>query len=102
MLACPANDQMFPVAEPLPGAWQGRSTRKVIARTRRCGRRDFARRSRRDDASTVLARTGAEIDHIVSRSDHVQIVLDDQNRIPEVTQLAQYLDHPARIPLVQA
>ena len=80
----------------------GGSTRKVIARDGRRGRRDFAGRSRRDDVPTVPARAGANINHVIRRTDHFKVVLHHQNRVSQVAQLAKYLNQAARIALVQA
>ena len=47
--------------------------------------RDLFGRARRDDGAAAIAALGAEIDEIVGRLDHVEIVLDHENGVAEFT-----------------
>ena len=64
--------------------------------------RDLLRCAGADHFPTVHTRTGADVDEIVRRAHGVLIVLDDDERVAEVTQLAQRGQQLFVIALVQA
>src|SRR4051794_9085090 len=55
-----------------------------------------------DNAATVLARAGSEIDDMVRGAHDVGIVLDDQDCVAEIAQLAEDPDQARRVTAVQA
>ena len=59
-------------------------------------------RAAHDDMTAVLSGTGADVDDPVGYADGVLIVLDDDERIAEVTKSDKCLDEPAVIALVKA
>ncbi len=54
-----------------------------------------------DDLAAVLARPRADVDHPVRGPDRLLVVLDDEDRVPEVTQPRQGRDQLRVVPLVQ-
>src|SRR5689334_17792746 len=50
------------------------------------GRGDGAGRAKGDDAAAGFAPFGAEVDEPVGGGDHVEVVLDDDDRVPQVGQ----------------
>ena len=46
-----------------------------------CRRSDYARRPHGDDAAAGLAAVGAQVDHPVGGSDHVEVMLDDHDSV---------------------
>ena len=90
-----------------PGALQAGALDEVISAARALDMQQVQRKVVSVDgvalpAPAVPARAGAEVDDVIGRVDHFQIVLDDQDRVSQVAQLAQHVDQPACIPLVQA
>ena len=59
-------------------------------------------RAREHDPTALLAGAEAEIDDVVGHLDHVGVVLDDEDRIALVAQLAEDVDQPQVIARVQA
>ncbi len=53
-------------------------------------------------ASPVLAGTRTDVDDPVCRPDRVLVVLDDDERVPEVAQTRERLDQTSVVPLVEA
>src|SRR5439155_12582724 len=64
--------------------------------------RDLLGRPRRDDAAAQLSALGAEIDDPVGRFHDVEIVLDDDDRIPLVHQPVQHFQQQPHVLEVQA
>ena len=59
-------------------------------------------RTAHDDMPAVLTGTGADVDNPVGHPDGVLIVLDDDERVAEISKPDERLDKPAVISLVQA
>ena len=55
-----------------------------------------------DHRAALVAALGPEVDDPVRRLDHVEVVLDDDDRVALVDQPAQHLEQPARVVEVQA
>ena len=55
-----------------------------------------------DEISAVLPRTGSEVDDVVGALDHLLVVFDDDDRIPQVAELLERGDEPDVVPLVKA
>ena len=55
----------------------------------------------RHDPATVLPTLGSEINHVVSGLDDVEVVLDDDDGVPLIDELAQHVEEPLRILEVQ-
>ena len=53
------------------------------------------------DVAAVLARARTDVDGPVAGADRVLVVLDDDQRVPQVPQPGQRVDQPAVVPLVQ-
>src|SRR5215211_1867492 len=53
------------------------------------------------DLTTVLTSAGADVDCPVGGSDGFLVVLDDDQRVAEITQSDQSLDQPPVVPLMQ-
>ena len=64
--------------------------------------RHFLRGAGGYDISAAIAALGAKINDVVGGFDHVQIVLDNQHRVPRVHQFLQHLDELVHIRRVQA
>src|SRR4051812_24429938 len=62
---------------------------QVSSGVRRLHACDLLRRAHRDDRSAILAAFGPQIDDEVGRLDHVQIVLDHEERVPGLEQLPE-------------
>src|SRR2546425_5793425 len=60
------------------------------------------RRALEHDAAAAVAALGAEVDDPVGLRDHVEIVLDDEHRVPRVDQAVQHVDQLLDIGHVQA
>ena len=54
------------------------------------------------DAPTTLAAAGAQINDVVGRFDHMQVVLDHDQRIARIAQLMQYFEQLGNVVKVQA
>ena len=78
--------------------------REGAAGTVRCTSRVTRDRSEspRDDRTATRTALGAQVDHPVGRLDHVQVVLDDDDRIAFVTQPVQHLQKLCDIVKVQS
>ena len=78
-----------------PASARGRATARARSRAApcRCARRvhaiDFRRRAGRDDLAAGVAAFGTEVDHPVGCADHVEVVLDHDQRMAGSDQLAQ-------------
>src|SRR5438128_130408 len=62
----------------------GDSTTQICEELSRRGllvARNFFRRALRNDAAAGRSTLGPEIDHVVRRFDHVEVVLDDDDRV---------------------
>src|SRR5438132_1685374 len=57
----------------------------------------FFRRTVGDNAAACRAALGPEIDHVVGRLDHVEIVLDDDDRVALIDELVQHVEQLPRI-----
>src|SRR5687768_12832538 len=55
-----------------------------------------------DDESTMLAGAGPEIDQMIGRLHRLLVVLDDDDRVAEVPELAESVEQPRVVALVQA
>ena len=55
-----------------------------------------------DDLATVLAGAQAHVDHVVGRADGVFVMLDDQYRVAQVTQVGEGGQQPVVVALVKA
>ena len=58
---------------------------------------ELAARAGEQQIPALLARAGAQIDHVIGGGDRVRIVLDDQNRVAEVAQALQDVDQAMRV-----
>ena len=65
-------------------------------------RHDLGGRARGHDVAAVLARAGAEVEHVVGLANRVFIVLDDENRVAQVAQIFERRDQPLVVALMQA
>jgi hypothetical protein len=52
-------------------------------------RLDLTRRAGHDDRASAFAALGSEIDEPVRAADHVQVVLDHEQRVPDLEQLPE-------------
>ena len=59
------------------------------------------RRAGGDHLPAMLARAGAEVDHVVGGGDHIQVVFDDEDGVAQVAQAAQDADQAVGVALVQ-
>ena len=66
------------------------------------GCRDFCGAAFADDAAAVFAAFGAEVEDPVGVADHVEIVLDDDDRVAEIGEAVQDFEQLAHIVEVQA
>ena len=71
------------------------SPAQVVAGRRAFGRRETGERAAVEDLTARLAGSGAEVDHVIRRPDHVVVVLDDHQRVPLVAKPVQDRDQPA-------
>ena len=60
-------------------------------------RGDLFRCARRDDPPAAGSALRSQIDHVVGRLDHVEIVLDDDDRVALIDQLHQDVEQLARV-----
>ena len=60
------------------------------------------RRAGGDDLAAAGAAFGAEVDHPVGRLDHVEIVLDDEDRVARLDEAVQHFEQLADVLEVQA
>ena len=80
---------------PRAGDACGRLTRgrqhagKVLAGGAQRVRSNFFRGARRDDLTTGITASGSEIDDVVGRLEDVEVVLDDDDRVPGVHEAMQ-------------
>ena len=63
---------------------------------------DIVDRARCDNFAAVDARAGADVDDEIRRAHGVLVVLDDQNRVSKVAQMAQRIEKLVVIPLMKA
>ena len=54
-----------------------------------------------DDAAAVDAGAGADVEHVVRGTDHVFIVLDDEDGVSDVREMAERVDEAGVVALVQ-
>src|SRR5690606_25328432 len=59
------------------------------------------RRAFGDDLATAVAAFGAHVDDPVSALDHVQVVLDDQDRVTQIRQAVQHVQQVVDVSKVQ-
>ena len=69
---------------------------------RRLGGDHVFRRALDDDAAALIAGFGAEVDDPVGRLDHVEIVLDDDDRVAQIDQAIEHVEQLADVVEVQA
>ena len=74
---------------------------KIVASLRGCGLGNFFRRAFRDNPSPFIASLWAQIDDVVGRLDHVQMMFDHHNGVPLINKLVQDLEQPAGVLEVQ-
>jgi hypothetical protein len=77
-------------------------TRQRLPRIRLLHPRDLFGRALGYNAPSVFAAFGAEVDNPVGVADHVQIVLDDDNRIAEVGEPVQHVKQFLNVVEVEA
>jgi hypothetical protein len=75
---------------------------QAFPRRRILRRRDLFRRSLRHEAAALFAYPGPEVDHPVGAADEVQVVLDDDDRVPGVLQAVEQGDQARGVGRVQA
>src|ERR1700686_1557809 len=63
---------------------------------------DVLWRALRDDATAAVASLGTEVDHPVRRLDHVEVVLDHDDRVAMVAQSVQHGEQQVDVVEVQA
>jgi hypothetical protein len=63
---------------------------------------DGFRRAFGDDPTTFVAAFGAQVNHPVGRFDHIQVVLDDQDRVSESDEPIQHIQQLFHVIEVQA
>src|SRR6185295_15047721 len=89
-------------APPLQGDGDAFSAAQVVRRHRPGSVCHRARRAGEHHATAALAGARAEIDDVVGSTDDGRVVLDDDHRVPLVTQAEKDARQPLRIPGVQA
>ena len=80
----------------------GQHGAQVAAGVRRLDLRDLLRRADRDDLAAGLAAFGPEIDDVVGGLDDVEVVLDDEQRVPGLEQLPERRQQLGDVVEVQA
>ena len=69
----------------------------------RCGmQQQIFRRTKRHYFTTCITALGTQIDEPIRRTDHIQVVLDHQQRMPRIQQLAQGTHQLGDVVKVQA
>ena len=63
---------------------------------------DIVDRARCDNFAAVDARAGADVDNEIRRAHRVLVMLDDQNRVSKVTQMAKRIEELVVIALMKA
>ncbi len=71
-------------------------------RVRRFARGDVLRGARRHNFATRVAAFRPQIDHVVGRLNHVEMMLDQQHCVPGVDEPVQRLEQPLDVRQVQA
>src|SRR5712691_2763443 len=64
--------------------------------------RDDLGRTFGDDLAALIARLGAEVDHVIGRLDHVHVMLDDQHGVAGVDEAIQHTQQLLDVVEVQA
>src|SRR5882724_9341877 len=64
--------------------------------------RDLFRSALRDDATSLFSALGSEIENPVGVADHIEIVLDDDDRVSKIGEPVQYVEQFADVVEVQA
>src|SRR5579871_686515 len=67
-------------------------SRQRLPRIRFLDPRDLFWRALRHDASAFFATLGAQIDDPICIADYIQIVFDDDDRVPQIGQPVQYVE----------
>ena len=62
---------------------------------------DLRRRASGDHLPTMPARARTEVNHVVRGGDHVEVMLDDEDGVAKVAQMAQDTDQSLGVALVQ-
>src|SRR5438309_11992417 len=75
----------------------GEKLAQVTPRERPPDARDRLRRSFGDDLAARFPALGTEIDHVVRGLDHVEVVLDDDDRVSRVHEAVQHLEQPLAV-----
>src|SRR5262245_44727169 len=63
---------------------------------------NFCQRTGYDKFATALARTGPEIQNVISGANRVRVMLDDEHRIAQIAQALQRDKQPVVVALMQA
>ena len=102
--ACAAHDQLTVRVRGASLLGRGDAQRSCqIASGERCRvLGHFLGRALGDDLTAVHARAGAKVDHVVAGPDGVFVVFDHEYRVTEIAQVAQGLDEPFIVALMQA
>src|SRR5690606_4915431 len=85
-----------------PGDLDGHRAGEVLAGERVLARGDLLDGPLGDDAAAVDARPGADVQDVVRGADHLLVVLDDDDGVADVGQVAQRADEAGVVALVQA
>src|SRR5207344_1589601 len=73
----------------------------VAGGERVAGAAELRLRAGHDDLATALARAGPQLDHVVGRLDEAAVVLDDDDRVAGLGELAAEIDQLHRVAGVQ-
>ena len=97
----PNLDGLWPGFAPVVGQLNAQVLGKIPS-CQRCGvLLDFRVRSSRDDLAAVLAGPGPKVKNAVRRLHDVGIMLNHENRVPQIAQVVQNLDETMRVAAVQ-
>ncbi len=94
VLAGAADDERAPAFAARERQWDALPSRQVRGRERARVLGEFRLRAREDDGAAPLARAGPHLDDVVRRLDERAVVLDDDDGIARVRQLAAELGQP--------
>ena len=98
-----ADDQRLAVAGPARrGNGHDQPAGEIVAGDRAPARGHLRRRAHGHDAPAVPPRARPDVDDVVGRAQHVEIVLDDEHGVAQVAQAAQHLDQPRVVGGMQA
>ena len=77
-------------------------TAQILSRNRGGGVDHIVNRASRDDFAAMLASARTEIDEVVGLANRFFVVLDDDDRVAEITELLERVEQPPVVALVQA